>query len=200
MLAPAGALSDERDLGLALARQHRLELHRKRGDRRARRLAQRWPVIAEDPGVAVLVGADRTADPDVVEHAREDRHRVLGARILGVRLDGLERRLRPDALDLELRDEDDRRAARALREHDGPFRREEPEPRQVADVVLVEDDVTRQAAAADELEEALAARLELRGGDPGERLGGGGRHLARSSHAASCRVPDAALASGDGSV
>ena len=135
-------------------------------------------MIPEDPGVAVLVRADRAADPEAVEHAREDLHRVLGARVLGVRLDALERRLGPDALDLELRDEHDRRAVRALREDDGPFGREKPEPRQIADVVLVEDDVAREAAAADELEEALAARLELGGGDPGKRLRGGGRHLA----------------------
>lgn len=125
---------------------------------------------------------------------------MLRARVLGIRLDDFERRLGPGALDLEPRDEDDRRAVRALRKDDGPFRREEPEARQVADVVLVEDDVARQAAAADELEEALSPGLVLAGGDPGELLGRGGRHLARSSHASSCRVPGAALASDDDSV
>ena len=54
------------------------------------------------------------AIPSVGEHTREDQHRVLDARVLGVRLDPVEGGLRPHALDLELRHEHDQLAIPAL--------------------------------------------------------------------------------------
>ena len=129
MLAPARALADERDLGLALARQHRLDLHRERGDRGAGRLAQRRPVVAEDPGVAVLVGADAARRP----RGRRARARgsASGARCPGTR--GTTRRSRTSSPPGRARPRTPGRRRpwrrRALREDDGPFRREEPEPR-----------------------------------------------------------------------
>ena len=64
------------------------------------------PLIAEDAGVAVVVGPERAADSHVLEHVAEDVHRVLDARVLRVRLDPLEGGLGPRALDLELGHED----------------------------------------------------------------------------------------------
>jgi hypothetical protein len=54
------------------------------------------------PGVAVVVRSDVVLDAEVREHVREDQHRVLGSRVLGVRLDALEGGLRAGALDFEL--------------------------------------------------------------------------------------------------
>jgi hypothetical protein len=64
-------------------------------------------VVAEDAGIPVLVGPDRTGDAQVGEHAAEDEHRVLGAGVFGIRLDALERRLGLRPLDLELGHEHD---------------------------------------------------------------------------------------------
>ena len=119
------------------------------------------PLVAEDARVAVLVGADRAPDAEIGEHAREDAHRVLDARILGVRLDPLERRLGAHALDLELGDEHHHLARRVLREDDRPLRGEEAEAREVLDVVRVEEHVARQPVAPHVLEQPLAPRLQL---------------------------------------
>ena len=102
VLAPAGALADQLDLGLALAHHHPLDERGERVDRLAGDLAQRRPCVAEDARVAVLVRAQRPGDADVGEHAGEQPHRVLLARILRIRLDVLEVGLVADALDLEL--------------------------------------------------------------------------------------------------
>ena len=182
VLAPSRALPDQRDLDLALARHHRLDGCCERDDGRARDLAERRPLVAEDPGVAVLVGADPAADPEALEHPGEEAHRMLRAGVLGVRLDD-ERRLGPDPLDLELRDEHGHLAGRALREDDGPLGGEEPEVREVPDVVLVEEDVPGEPLGPNELEEPLAASLELCGRDPRE-----GRSRLRCHLAAVLRV------------
>ena len=123
--------------------------------------AERRPLVAEDPRVAVLVGADRADDPEVGQDAGEDRHRVLVSRVLGVRLDARKGRFRVRALDLELRHEHGRLAAGALRIHDGPLVREEPETREVLDVVGAEEDVARQALIPDVLEQSLPPLAEL---------------------------------------
>ena len=65
-------------------------------------------MIAEDPGIAVLVGADRVPDAEVGEHPGEDLQRMLDPRVLGIRLDLLERRLGEGPLNLEFGHEDDR--------------------------------------------------------------------------------------------
>ena len=154
--APAAALADERDLALALAHEHRLDRVAERRDARTRDRAQRGALVAEDPGIAVAVGADRALDPEIGQHPRETEHRVLEPRVLRVRLDPLERGLGPRALDLELRHEDRRLAAGALRVHDRPLVREEPEAGEVLDVVGAEEDVPGQARAAHVLEQPSA--------------------------------------------
>jgi len=165
MSAPARALPDQLHLELALAGDQALDERRDRLDAAARDLGERRTGVAEDARVAVLVGADRAADPDVGEHAAKDEHRVLAPRVLGVGLDPLEGGLRADALDLELGDEDHRVAGGAEREDDRPLGGEEPEVREVADVVLVEEDAAREAASAHVLEQPLAPSLELPGRD-----------------------------------
>jgi hypothetical protein len=143
VLAPPGALADQLDLGRALAAHRALDERRERRDGARRDLAQRRPLVAEDARVAVLVGADRAADAHVLEHTPEDAHRVLGAGVLGVRLDPLEVGLGARALDLELGDEDGEVAGRALGQGDRPLGGEEVEAREVPDVVLVEEDDAR---------------------------------------------------------
>ena len=86
---------------------------------------------------------------------------MLEARVLGVCIDALERGLGARALHLELRDEDGRLAAGALRVDHGPLVREEPEAGEVLDVIGAEEDVTAQLFAAHVLEQALAPLLEL---------------------------------------
>ena len=183
MLAPAGALADQGDLRLALPGDHLLDRRRQRRHRGVHHRAQRRALVAEDPRVPVLVGADPPADAEVVEHAAEEPHRVLRPGVLGVRLDAGERRLGPDALDLEVGDEHRHLASRALGEDDGPLGGEEPEAREVADVVLVEEDVAAQLLGADVLEQPLAAPLVLGRREPGRR----GR--SRRSPCATGRAP-----------
>ena len=170
MRAPAPALADERDLALALARHHALDQVAQRSDRGARRVAERRPLVAEDAGVAVVVGADRVPDPEVGQDAREDRHRVLDPRVLRIGLDPREGGLGARALDLELRHEHRRLAADALGVDHRPLVREEPEAGEVLDVVGAEEDVAGQAVAPDVLEQPLAPLLQLGGGDAGEVL------------------------------
>jgi hypothetical protein len=141
--APATALPDERDLRLALARHHRLDDVAERCHARVRDSAQCRPLVPEDPRVAVFVRADSAGGPEIRENAREDRHRVLGSGVLGIRLDACEGPLGERPLDLELRDEHRGLAADALRVHDGPLGREEPEPGEVLDLVRAEEDVAR---------------------------------------------------------
>ena len=163
--APAPALADQRDLALALARHHALDQVAERRDRGARRFAERRPLVAEDAGVAVVVGADRVPDPEVGQDAREDRHRVLDPRVLRIGLDPRERGLGARALDLELRHEHRRLAAGALGVDHRPLVREEPEAREVLDVVGAEEDVAGQAVAPDVLEQPFAPLLQLGGRD-----------------------------------
>ena len=87
---------------------------------------------------------------------------MLRARILRIGLDELERGLRADALDLELGDERCELAGRVADDRDGPLGREEVEVREVADVVRAEEREPGQAEAANVLQQALAARAELR--------------------------------------
>ena len=160
--APASALADQLDLGGALARHHALDLVAERTDGGAGHVAERRPLVAEDARVAVVVGADRVAQPDVGDDPREDRHRVLEARVLRIRLDALEAGLGLRALDLELRHEDRRLAADALGVDHRPLVREEPEAREVLDVVGAEEDVAREALAPDVLQQPLAPAARAR--------------------------------------
>ena len=112
-----------------------------RRDRGARRVAERRTLVAEDARVPVLVGADRVPDPEVGQDAREDRHRVLDPRVLGIGLDPLEGGLGARALHLELRHEHRRLTVDALGIDHRPLIREEPEAGEVLDVVGTEEDV-----------------------------------------------------------
>ena len=75
-IAPLRALADQRDLGLALDRHLLLDEGSDLRRRRARQLGQRRAVVAEDPRIAVLVGADRLGDPHLREQVRERFRRV----------------------------------------------------------------------------------------------------------------------------
>ena len=148
-----------------------------RSDRGARRIAERRPLVAEDAGVAVLVGADSVPDPEVGQNAREDPHRVLDSRVLRIGLDPREGGLGAGALHLELRHEHRRLAADALGIDHRPFTREEPEAGEVLDVVRTEEDVAGQAIAPDALEQRFAPLLQLGGRDAGAGLGSLFHHL-----------------------
>ena len=177
MRAPAPALADERDLALALARHHALDDVAQRSDRGARRVAECRPLVAEQTGVAVLVGADRIPDPEVGQDSRKDRHRVLDPRVLGIGLDPRERGLGARALHLELRHEDRRLAADALGVDHRPLIREEPEAGEVLDVIRTEEDVAGQALPPNVLEQPFAPLLQLGGEDAGAGLGAVFHHL-----------------------
>ena len=105
-VAPADALADERDLRLRLDRHLRLDLLDDADDRRARELRERRPAVAEDPRVAVLVGADRSREAHVGERRSEDVVGARIARVLEVVLDAVERRARLRVLHLEARDDE----------------------------------------------------------------------------------------------
>ena len=161
MLAPARALADQLDLGGALSHHHGLDERCERRDERACDRAERGAPVAEDPGVAVVVRGERAGDSEVGEDAREDRHRVLDSRILGIRLDPLECRLSARALDLELGHEDDMLAGHALGEDHRPLVREEVETGEIADRVLLEENVAGETRGADVIEHPVAAGREL---------------------------------------
>jgi len=166
VLAPARALADQRDLVLALADEHPLDEGGERENVTCADLAERRALIAEDAGVAVLFGADRSAHSHVLEHALQDPHRMLFTRILGVRLDTVELRLREHALDLELRDEHGRLAREVDGERNGPLRREEREAPEIADVGLVEEHEAVEPIRATVFKEALSALAVLGRRDP----------------------------------
>ena len=118
------------------------------------------------PGIAVAVGA-HPLQAEAVEEAREDVHRVLASRVLGIRLDAIEVGLRADTLDLELGHEDDQLAGGAADDRHGAFRGEEAEAREVLDVFLVEEHVAVELLLDDLLEQKLAAHVQLVGVNAG---------------------------------
>ena len=160
---PAAALADEPDLGLGLDRHLLLDLLDDPDDARAGELGQRRAAVAEDPRVAVLVGADRPGHAQLGQRPLERR---LGARLAGVLevvLDPVEHRLRLRVLDLEPGDDERALPVRAEDERDRPLGRRERESRVVEDVVGVEEDDPAQVLAPDPLEQRVAARAMLLG-------------------------------------
>ena len=125
VLAPAGALADELDLRLALARHELLERRGGRDDLGPRHLRERWALVSEDARVAVLVCGDRARDSHVGEQVREDPHRMLGSRVFGIGLDAVEVGLGAHAGDLERRHERGRLPVPALDVRDRTLGREE---------------------------------------------------------------------------
>ena len=173
--APLSALPDQGDLGLALANHQALDERRQPHHRLPGDLAQRRPLVAEDPRIAVLVGPGGRHS-HVAQYPRQQQHRVLEPRILGIGLDPLELGLGADALDLELGHEDRQLAGPVPDHRHRALGREEPESREVANVVLAEQHPPRQTLAENVLEEGPAARLEFLGPNSGRR-----RHQARDS-------------------
>ena len=78
------ALSRISATSASLLRTIMLSMNGASGDGLLRDLAQRRPLVAEDLRIAVLVGACRRREPQVLQHAREDAQRRLGARILRI--------------------------------------------------------------------------------------------------------------------
>ena len=147
VLAPARALADQADLGLALAHHHALDERRERENGLPRDLAQRRALVAEDARIAVLVGAGGAGDPELPQHAGQDPQRMLDPRVLRVRLDPLEGGLRAHPLDLELGHEGGEVAGRVADDGDRPLGREEVEAGEVADVVVAEEREAGQLVA-----------------------------------------------------
>jgi hypothetical protein len=111
---------------------------------------------------------------------------VLGARVLGIRLDAVEAGLGADASDLELGHECRGLAAEPLDVGDGTLGREERESRQVLDVALVEDDEPGRPVLGDEGMQALPPFAELLGVDAcGD--GDGATIVGRTDQAPLCR-------------
>ena len=145
---PPAALADQRDLGLGLDRHLLLDLRRDSDDGRSRELAERRPAVAEDPRVAVLVGADL---PGQAEGGQRGLDGVLGARVAGVLeivLDAVEHRLRLGVLDLEAGDDERSLSLAAQDERDRPLGRSEREARVVEDVVGIEENDRPRAPRA----------------------------------------------------
>ena len=144
---PAHALADERDLGCGLDRHLRLDPLRDADTVAPESSTERGTAMAEDPRVAVLVGADRPCDAEVGERLRENRLRPRVARVLEVVLHAVERRLGLGVLDLEPRNDEGARAVRGEDEGDRPLGRDEREARVVEDVVRIEEHDPRDALA-----------------------------------------------------
>ena len=166
VFAPARALADQLDLGRALSHHHGLDERCERRHGRSGDGTESRALVSEDPGVAVVVGRNRALDPRLSEDPRENQHRMLEARVLGIRLDPGERRLRACALDLELGHERKMLAVYALREDHRALVGEEVEARQVANRVLLEEDVARAACRTNALADTAAPRRKLVRRDP----------------------------------
>jgi len=112
-VGPLRRLPDEVDLGVGLRPPHPVD-PRLRLDVEERR--ERRSLVSHHARRAVGVGDDRL-DAEVPEqpHCRPDG---VAARVVDVRLDAVDARVGPDALDLEARDGDGDRLRRH-REHDG---------------------------------------------------------------------------------
>ena len=154
---PAHALADERDLGLGLDRHLRLDPAGDAGHGCAGELRQRRPAVAEDPGIAVLVGADRSREPEVVDGRGEHVLRPRVAGILEVVVDAVERRARLRVLELEAWGDERPRAVRAENERDRPLGRDEGEARVVEDVRRIEEHDTGEALGMSMGEQGVTA-------------------------------------------
>ena len=163
MRAPAPALADKRDLTHALARHHGLDDVAEQSDRGACRVAQRGPLVAQDAGIAVLVGADRVPDSEVGQEAREDRHGMFGPRILRIGLDPRKAGFGACAFHLEFRHEHGGLAAGAFGVDHRPLVRKEPEAGEVLDIRGVEEDVAGKAITPDVVEQPFATLAQLHG-------------------------------------
>ena len=114
--------------------------------------------MAEDPRVAVLVGADRPCDAEVGQRLREQSFRPRVAWVLEVMLHAVERRLGLGVLDLEPWNDEGARAVRGEDEGDRPLGRDEREARVVEDVVRIEEHDPRDALALGRSEQPVAPR------------------------------------------
>ena len=136
---PLRALADQRELGFRLHRHLRLHERHHADDLAPGQLGQRRPLVAEDPRIAVLVGADLAADPHRGEEVGE---RGLGAgiaRILVVVSDALDAGRAAGMLHLEPRDEHRRFALGRDGERDRALGGDEGEAGVVEDVVRIEE-------------------------------------------------------------
>ena len=182
------ALSRTSSISASLFRAMRRSRAARRGhDVRTGDLREGRPLVAEDAGVAVLVGGDGARDPHVLEEPREDAHRVLGARVLGVRLHAVEAGLGTDTGHLELGDERRGLATEALDVRDGTLGREEREAREVLDVALVEDDEPARPVPGDECAQPVPPFAELVWVDAGGDGDGATTIVGRTGQAPVCR-------------
>ena len=168
-MRPADALANERDLGLRLDRHLRLDLLDDADDLGARELREGRASVAEDPRVAVLVGADRPPQAELGERRRENGLGTWIAGVLEVVVDSIERRARLGVLDLEPGNDERPGAVGREDERDRPFGRDEREAGVVEDVVRVEEDDAGEPRCLHVLEQGIAARAMLLGRDRDRR-------------------------------
>ncbi len=102
---PLAALAQQRELGLALDRHLILDDIRDRRRRSRNEVGQRRPAIAEHPRVAVVVGAEPSANPESREELDERLHRMPLTGELIVVCDLGHRGVRLRVLELESRHE-----------------------------------------------------------------------------------------------
>ncbi len=161
-VSPAHALADEGDLRVGLHCHLPLDLFDDADDGGAGELGERRTSVAEDPGVAVVVGADRGRRACGGECPRE---RVLGprvARVLEVVLDPVDRRIRSACSTSSLEP-----PASGFRPSRGRGRSGARSAQMraclVADVVRIEQDDTGEACRQRLAERCIAARRVFRG-------------------------------------
>ena len=152
------ALSRISATSASLLRTIRLSMNGASGATRLlRHLAQRRTRIAEDPRIAVLVGAGGTGDPQV-QRGRRARMRI-GCSMPGY--SGYDS-TRSNSVSASTRSTSNSGTKTAISpvgvggERDRPLGRQEAEAREVLDVVLAEEHVAGEVVAADVLQERLA--------------------------------------------
>ena len=143
-IPPLRALADQGELGLRLHGHLRLDESDDTDDLGTRQLGQRRALVAEDPGIAVLVGSDLAANTHGGERIGQRMLSARIARVLVVMGDALDAGRPARVLHLEARHEQRLLALGRDGERHRPLGGNEGEPAVVEDVVRVEEHGARQ--------------------------------------------------------
>ena len=157
-IPPLRALADEGELGLRLHGHLRLDEGNDADDLAARQLGQRRALVAEDPRIAVLVGADLAGNAHGGERIGQRMLRSRIARVLVVMGDALDAGRAARVLHLQAWHEHRPLALGRDRERDRPLGGNEREPGVVEDVVRIEEHGAGERRGGEVLAEPLDAR------------------------------------------
>jgi hypothetical protein len=139
-IAPFGALSDEGQFGGTLDRHLRFDKFAHPHDFCASQLGKARPLVAQDPGIAIGIGADVAGHCHVLQDAFENDHRVWIVGVLEVMIDAVYQRLALGVLHFQARHKERALALGADGKGNRPFCGNEGKVGEIAHIVIVEQD------------------------------------------------------------